>query len=66
MNVYNIFLEINYNPYNGDKLGWGNIRDNILKCSQEEAFQLYFILLKSNPLLVIKDRFKTIIHIFTS
>lgn len=50
----------NYNPYNGDKLGWGNIRDNILKCSQEEAFQLYFILLKSNPLLVIKDRLNAI------
>ncbi len=49
-----------YNPYNGDKLGRGNIRNNISKCSQEEAFQLYFILLKSNPLLVIKDRLNAI------
>lgn len=50
----------NYNPYNGDKLSFGNLRDNILECSQEEAFQLYFILLKSNPLLVIKDRLNAI------
>lgn len=46
----------NYNPYNGDKIGWGKLRNNILECSQSEAFRLYFILLKDNPLLVIKDR----------
>ena len=46
----------NYNPYNGDRLGWGKLRKNILNYSQKEAFQLYFILLKRNPLLVIKDR----------
>lgn len=50
----------NYNPYNGDILGWGKLRNNILECSQEDAFHLYFTLLKDNPLLVIKDRLHAI------
>lgn len=45
-----------YNPYNGDKLGWSEMRYNFSNCSLREGFELYFALLKKNPGLVIKDR----------
>lgn len=45
-----------YNPYNGDKLSWSELRENISKCSLNDSFKLYFTLLKQNPGLVIKDR----------
>jgi len=49
-----------YNPYDGDKLGWSELRDTISATDKEEMFKLYFTLLKENPLLVIKARLNAI------
>lgn len=49
-----------YNPYDGDKLDWSDLKVNYKKVSKDELFQLYFTLLKENPLLVIKARLNAI------
>lgn len=46
----------NYNPYNGDKFGWGELRSNILNTSTKDGLHIFFTLLAEEPLLVIKDR----------
>lgn len=45
-----------YNPYDGDKLAWSEIRENIVACSLDDAFRLYLTLLADNPMIVIRDR----------
>lgn len=49
-----------YNPYNGDKLDWSELRDAIVSTDKGEMFKLYFTLLKNDPLLVIKARLHAI------
>lgn len=47
-----------YNPYNGDLLGWSELKENISKCTIDDSIRLYFALLKKNPVLVFNDRLK--------
>lgn len=49
-----------YNPYDGDKLGWSELRDAIGATDKKEMFKLYITLLKEDPLLVIKARLNAI------
>ena len=49
-----------YNPYDGDKLGWSELKGAISATDKGEMFKLYFTLLKDDPLLVIKARLNAI------
>ena len=49
-----------YNPYDGDKLGWSELKGAISATNKDEMFKLYFTLLKDDPLLVIKARLNAI------
>ncbi len=45
-----------YNPYDGDKLGWSELKNTMVQVDKKEMLSLYFTLLKNDPLLVIKAR----------
>ena len=45
-----------YNPYDGDKLGWSELKNTMVQVDKKEMLSLYFTLLMDDPLLVIKAR----------